>query len=347
MKKLVRNSIYTISILIFFAGCKKDIGRLQLDTTNPTVPKLTATESNIVLMESREANTAIIFNWTKPSFNFNGSFKYTLQFAQAGTNFASPVNESAGTDLTKVYTEKAFNALILSLGIAPGTEGNIDIRIQAVLNDSIEALYSNVTSITVTPYTTDQFLYVPGAYQGWDPASADIIRSIEKNNKYEGYIYFPDAASIEFKVTDAPDWDHVVYGDSSGGASGKITIGGDNFTVPAPGYYKINVDLVNNTWTATQTNWGLIGSATPNGWDSDQDLVYDPTAKTWSITLDLIVGEIKFRANDDWALNLGDDGANGFLEYNGANIPIAAAGNYTITLNLSDAAKYTYTVKKN
>ena len=100
------------------------------------------------------------------------------------------------------------------------------------------------------------------------------------------------------------------------------------------------------TYTSLKTSWGLIGSATPNLWDSDQDMTYDGATKVWSITLNLTAGDIKFRANDGWDLNYGDTGPDGKLEEGGADIAIESAGNYTITLDLSGAI-YTYTVKKN
>ena len=75
-------------------------------------------------------------------------------------------------------------------------------------------------------------------------------------------------------------------------------------------------------------------------------MTYDPVANKWTITLNLVAGEIKFRANDDWAINFGDDGANKALEYGGANIAVAEDGNYTIDLILSGAV-YTYKIKKN
>lgn len=90
-----------------------------------------------------------------------------------------------------------------------------------------------------------------------------------------------------------------------------------------------------------------VCSATPDGWNSDQDMTYDATENKWTITLSLIGGEMKFRANDDWAINFGDDGGNASLEYNGANIAIASYGNYTITLHLHEAGKYTYGKMKN
>ena len=94
------------------------------------------------------------------------------------------------------------------------------------------------------------------------------------------------------------------------------------------------------------TDWGLIGSGTPGGWDSDQNMTYDPVNDVWTITLDLITGDIKFRANDAWAINYGDPTGAGKLVQDGDNIPISADGNYTITLDLSGAI-YRYTVVEN
>lgn len=345
MKKFFSQWLYTVIGLLLVASCKKDLDTVTLDTASAASPKLSATESNIVLMEARENNTAIVFNWTKPEFNFPASFRYTLQFARAGTNFANPVNESAGTDRTKAFTEKALNSIALGLGIPAGTQGSVEVRLMASANDSVPLLYSNVQTLTLTPYSTDQFLHVPGSYQGWDPAKADIIRSVAKNKRFEGYINF--TAPAEFKFTDAPNWNNGIFGDKSTGTSGEIASPGNNFKVASAGYYRINADLNANTWSATRTAWGLIGSATPGGWGSDQDMTYDATAKKWTVTLNLTQGDIKFRANDDWPINLGDDGANGSLEYNGANIAISSAGNYTVTLDLSDAGRYTYNLKKN
>jgi hypothetical protein len=62
------------------------------------------------------------------------------------------------------------------------------------------------------------------------------------------------------------------------------------------------------------------------------------------VTLNLTVGAFKFRANDDWAINVG--GSLTGLTQDGANISIAAAGNYTITLDVSKKV-YTSTVTKN
>ena len=58
---------------------------------------------------------------------------------------------------------------------------------------------------------------------------------------------------------------------------------------------------------------------------------WDAANDVFTATLDLVVGQIKFRANDDWTVNLG--GSIGALTQGGDNIDIAADGNYTITLD--------------
>jgi hypothetical protein len=205
-------------------------------------------------------------------------------------------------------------------------------------------------------------LYVPGSYQDewdaslgwgeWDAGNENTkIYSVGDDGVYEGYLYFNEDTSW-FKFTKVPDWeeDNTIGDPDASGFSGTLQVGswgGNNIgTDVGPGYVKVEADLNNLVSTFTLTDWGLIGSATAGGWDSDQDMTYDPVSDTWSITTDLVAGEVKFRANDDWAINYGDPLGNGKLEQDGANIAIAAAGNYTITMDLSGAI-YTYTVVQN
>src|SRR5205085_7210780 len=96
------------------------------------------------------------------------------------------------------------------------------------------------------------------------------------------------------------------------------------------------------TWSVTKTIWSMIGDF--NGWSADAAMTYNTTTKVWTGTLTAsAAGQFKFRANADWGLNFGDDGANGSLEYNGANINVTA-GTHTVTLDLHIPGNYTYTI---
>jgi len=79
---------------------------------------------------------------------------------------------------------------------------------------------------------------------------------------------------------------------------------------------------------------GIIGDATPDGWDADTDMDRDMAdSAIWRLRIILTDGELKFRAEDDWAVNWGSgDFPTGTATLDGANIPIGA-GDYKITFN--------------
>ncbi len=134
----------------------------------------------------------------------------------------------------------------------------------------------------------------------------------------------------EFKMRANRDWG-INFGDA--GADGTLDFDKDNMTAKA-GTYTFMADLSNREYKGVLTQWGLIGSAT-GSWSEDKDMTADVANNTWTFTGDLKKGEIKFRANDAWDINLGGDINNLTLD-NGANIPIAEDGNYTIVLDLAN-----------
>ena len=58
--------------------------------------------------------------------------------------------------------------------------------------------------------------------------------------------------------------------------------------------------------------------------------------------MDMVVGAVKFRLDNGWGTNFGDDGNNLTLEPGGADIPVTAAGTYKIVIDFN-AKKYTIT----
>ncbi|MEZ0538833.1 SusE domain-containing protein [Fibrella arboris] len=151
----------------------------------------------------------------------------------------------------------------------------------------------------------------------------------------------------DIKIRQNNDW-AINYG----GSAGKLSAGGDNIKVAAAGTYLIVADLkatgLKYTFTPVKA-WGLVGDATPNGWDGpDQAFAPDLTKDgLWKLTgVKLKVGDVKVRADNKWDTNYGDDGANGSLELNGANIKIAAAGTYDIGLDFTNANAPKITITK-
>ena len=181
----------------------------------------------------------------------------------------------------------------------------------------------------VTPDNLFDLLWVPGDYQGWDPATTPTLASPNKDGIYEGYVNVPAGGTYDFKLTNEPDWDGTIYGD---GDSGTIIAGGGNLKFPGAGYYKINVNTNDNTYALSATSWGVIGSFAGSDWSTDLDLTYDVGGGSWNGTITLADGnEFKFRSNHDWGLNYGDTGADGSLEENGDNLKGYPGGTYNIT----------------
>ena len=192
-------------------------------------------------------------------------------------------------------------------------------------------------------------IYVPGGYQAasgysegdWAPDTAPTLASVNSDGIYEGYIYF--AVAADFKFTPNPDWS-ADYGDNEG--DGILDApNGANISVSEPGYYQMIVNLNDMTYSITKTEWGIIGDATADGWDSDQNMEFDADTKSWSIIANLSAAEVKFRANDGWDINYGDTNADGSLEVGGDNLVITEPGKYKLSLFLGEAP-YTYSVEK-
>ena len=120
--------------------------------------------------------------------------------------------------------------------------------------------------------------------------------------------------------------------------------------------YEQCANLNNLTWKATLTTWGIIGDATPGGWNSDTQMTYDATNQVWTVTAVMKqAGSFKFRANNAWVIDFGID-SKGNLQYadnplfpynpNLNNLTVPADGTYVITLDLHVSGKYTYTAVK-
>ncbi len=103
--------------------------------------------------------------------------------------------------------------------------------------------------------------------------------------------------------------------------------------------FAVDLDALNSS-LGSQSDWGLVGSATPNGWNGPDLEMFQTGPQEFSIYAELVSGELKFRFNEDWGNNFGDNGNDGTLESGGANIPISA-GTYFIVMDLSSG---TYTI---
>jgi hypothetical protein len=197
-----------------------------------------------------------------------------------------------------------------------------------------------------TLLTTPEFSTVgiigSGTPGGWD-ADTDLTKDANNPHLWIGTVVLTNGEA-KFRAENAwtTNWGGSTAPSGVGVQDGgNIPVAAGTYTVvfnDATGEYFI---AANNRGTAFD-KVGIIGNATPGGWDNDTDLIKNPANPLiWSKIIVLSDGEAKFRANDAWDVNWGSsDFPAGVAAQDGPNIP-AAGGTYFITFN-SGTGEYSF-----
>ncbi len=185
------------------------------------------------------------------------------------------------------------------------------------------------------------YIYEIGNSSGW--GTSVPLKHVDGNGNYLGFDWLD--GEFKFKPNEG-DWnDDMEYVEGTATSGTLTTDGGPNCPDPGKGFYAIKVNMAAMSYELVPiTSIGLIGTATPGGWDADTDMTYDVDQKAWVITCDLTDGAMKFRANDGWDYNWG--GTPEALTQGGADINVTA-GNYTIVLKALCDGHATYSITKN
>ncbi len=341
--------------MLLLASCQKEG---VLVTTNGGVSgTLTASASTLVLSKANLTDTTkvISFSFIQPSFGYSAAVTNTLQIDAAGDNWVNPRSSTLATNVLKAgYSTADFNTLLLKLNLPTGKPSQVMVRIMSTVSAGLAPVYSNVSTITATPFALISFMYIPGEYEakGWDVASADSLISATGNGVYTAMINFP-AAYSKFKITPAKNWVNS-YGQGDGNAA--IYNGGGNCWSPAAGLTWVTLDInaMTITYTPVKYYYSLIGNATALGWGGDTDMKYNNGTQSWNVTAALNSdGGFKVRRNHDWGTSYGyispADGMT-LTSSSGANMTVPVSGNYQVTfqLNAADLSGVTalYTVTK-
>ncbi len=299
------------------------------------------TAGSVVALDVNQPAAIVKVNWN--DYSSGVDVKYTIDIAKKGGTF-STLGEVTSTMANPVKTlelsSKDFVFALLKAGAATNVQSEFDIKITSETKSAggTITLISDVVTFKATPYEVTSYLYAPGAYQGWNPPTAESLVSPKSDGVYTGYINFLEANS-EFKITPARNWDNS-YGTTNN--SNLVYNGGGNLKAVNAGYQKLTVNTKTLTFSLEAYSWGVIGDATPTGWDSDTDMTWNSANQTWEIASIALTGgkEIKFRLNNGWDTNYG--GVNGTLAAGGANIKINDSGNYKLVMDLVNL-KYTVT----
>ena len=296
---------------------------------NPATITSPSSGDMFVLELANASNTAMNVSWDDLGLTGDGSIDYRLEADVSGGDFsgATLVGTVSNTNMLEVITED-LNAVALGLGITPGTAADIDLRLVSETtntNGNVFTRISDIITINVTPYSVEfPYLYFVGdaTTPGWNNNNNNtaVFRSQDTPNSYFYTGYFNAGAFklLEVKGQWQPQW-----GDNGGNLGVNPGGGSDpgTFNVAAAGYYTLTINSLvadgsysfvsyDASSAPTYTTMGLIGDATPNGWDGSNDTNFTQDTNNphlWYINGVTLTngGQFLIRANDVWPGNAG------------------------------------------
>ncbi len=345
--KYIILAILGIGLLI---ACEEDFDDPVLQQVGEfTLNELNAGDFEPVLSDDIAEDTFATFVWTPVEYNVPTVNEYTIEIDTAGNNFENAVVVTTVTD-TNEAAVSVFNfnlALTGKLGFEPYLSADVEVRVASIAGETNpHKAYTNAISMNVTSYDPPfepEKLIVYGS----DDTEIGYLMPVDEQGTYEGYVYVEAANEIQFGDEAR---ETILGNDGAAGPDDDVDLNDDLFEDQGyiavdSGYYQVTVNTYDYNFDMYATHWGVIGSAMPDGWDSDIDMTYNPEDNVWTLTETVVDGKFKFRPNDLWdPLNYGDDEPDGIPEEYGGDIDISA-GTWTFTLDLSEYP-YSYTVEE-
>lgn len=347
-------------------SCEDDDNFLIADPQEAEFALLTPdTGSSIVITETTpQTNIGATFTWEDVDYGTPTEVAYTLEAAANGTDFATITTIISSPARNYSMTYAALQTLANSLDPTPDSETAepvaIDFRVKSTVGTTgSEPKYSNVITLAVTPFIPtvppvllkrELYLVGPASEAGWSNNAGNpaMFRDSENDDLYVlvAYLNAGELKFLEKRGQWAPQ-----YGGAGGILVARPTESDPDpspIMVPSAGYYTITVNIADLMYSIVPfdasaavsfTSVGIIGTATPDDWTTDTDLVASTlNPHLWHAVVELTPEAVKFRANDSWDVpgNWGGGTSTlaGQTSVNGGDFtPIAVAGSYEVWFN--------------
>ena len=339
--------------LIALVSCDESGDKIYLDGFKAS--NLMASASDVKLSVDNSKDIVLSMAWQNPTLLSsddtkpagNGTLLTYLQ-ASASEDFET-VKEYTVSNLSKAFVGTDLNAVAKDLGLTPGESAPLYFRIKSQMGANMDAAYSNVCQVNVTPYLIDM--------------SYINILDKDKDNVLT-HLYSPASDGIYTGYMNASAWfnfygkenDGTVWGNSA--TDGTFTIDNTesawNFWFPGvAGIYYTVIDTKAKEWKAT-----LLKTVKLNGEDMTYDApnyawvkVVTTTADNTPITIAATGAEYSKATdtNDDNAVvkTLNYTLADGKMTDSDAagSVNISKAGTYTITVKVGEKSELTYSIE--
>ncbi len=185
-------------------------------------------------------------------------------------------------------------------------------------------------------------VYEAGVNNGWGGTEQPLYCG-DGNGTYTGFFYAKEDSWTDgkgaFKLRGAADnWDNGNYGTGTlneDGLTGTLIDDGNSGNImPAPGFYRADVNLADMTYKLTPIkSVFVVGSALNNDWDRGVEMTYNFDKLCWECDATFSeAGVIKFKGNGTWDTEDGNWGGTADNIVNGSNdnIPVSVSGDVHI-----------------
>lgn len=344
MKKIFRNLMMLLCALTALVSCDESGDKIYLDGFKAS--DLMASASDVVLSVDNSKDVVLSLAWQNPTLLSSdetkpagsGVLKTYLQVS-ASENFTSE-KEYTVTDLSKAFTGADLNAAAKDLGLSPDVSSPLYFRIKSQMGANLDAAYSNVCQVKVTPYLIDMS-YINILNKGQDQVLT-YLYSPNSDGVYSGYMNVSSWLNCWGQENDGTFWGNIQTGDKPyavlDNAQSACNIW---FPEPAGIYYTVlDTKSEEKLFHAT-----LIKSMKVNG----EEMKYDGPNYAWVKVIETTA--------DNTPISIVADGAEYNKSTGDTGTPIAKTLNYTLadgkmtdsenagSVNIAKAGTYTVTVK--
>ena len=355
MKKIFRNLMMLLCALTALVSCDESGDKIYLDGFKAS--DLMASASDVKLSVDNSKDVVLSLAWQNPTLLSSdetkpagsGVLKTYLQ-ASASEDFAS-VKEYTVTDLSKAFTGADLNAAAKDLGLSPDVSSPLYFRIKSQMGSNLDAAYSNVCQVKVTPYLIDMS-YINILDKGKDQVLT-YLYSPNSDGVYSGYMNVSSWLNCWGKENDGTFWGNIQTGDKPyavlDNAQSACNIW---FPEPAGIYYTVlDTKSEEKLFHAT-----LIKSMKVNG----EEMKYDGPNYAWVKVIETTADNTPISIVADGAeynKSTGDKGtpiaktmnyilADGKMtdSKNAGSVIIPSAGTYTITVKVGEHSQLEYTI---
>ena len=353
MKKIFRNLMMLLCALTALVSCDESGDKIYLDGFKAS--DLMASASDVKLSVDNSKDVVLSLAWQNPTLLSSdetkpagsGVLKTYLQ-ASASEDFAS-AKEYTVTDLSKAFTGADLNATAKDLGLTPDESSPLYFRIKSQMGANLDAAYSNVCQVKVTPYLIDMS-YINILNAGKEQVLTKLY-SPNSDGVYSGYMNASSWFNFWGKENDGTIWGNE--GQNGHEFEMDNTESAWNFWYPSPaGIYYSVIDTKKKEWKATyiksmQLNGEAMTYDAPNyAWTK----VLTTTADNTPVSIVATGAEYsKATRTDDAAAKektLNYTLADGKMtdSENAGSVNIASAGTYTVTVKVGEHSQLEYTI---